>query len=121
METERRQFHVSASSRRPAIRWARIGRAVPFGPSVDPGESAVGWMWEIRRGATEQRFVRVEITRAAFVVTDLSAEARNAIRSRGATAIDSYLHHEEPPECLFVSTDSVQPVKHPGTESQKSP
>jgi len=83
---------------------------VPFGPTVDPGETEVGWMWEIRRGTGEQRFVRVEVSRASYVVTDLPAEARNAIRSRGATAIDCYLYHDRPPERLIVSTDGVRPT-----------
>jgi hypothetical protein len=61
--------------------------------------------------------MRVEVTRASVVVTDLPAEAQNAIRSRGATAVDSYLHHDAPPERLFVSTDGVRPVEHDEAES----
>ena len=41
--------------------------------------------------------MRVEVTGKPFVVTDLPAEARNAIRSRGATAVDSFLHQDDPP------------------------
>jgi hypothetical protein len=105
------------STRRPALRWARVGRPLPFGPTVDPGESSVGWMWEIRRGSNEQRFVRVEVSRAGYRVTDLPAEARNAIRSRGATAVDSYLHQDRPPERLIVSTDGVHPATRHTVES----
>jgi len=36
-------------------------------------------------------------------VTDLPAEARNAIRSRGATAVDLYLNVDEPPTSIVVS------------------
>jgi hypothetical protein len=88
-------------------RWSRTGQAEAFG--LTPGESAVevGWVWEIRRGHDEPRFVRVEVTRGPFRVTDLPAEARNAIRSRGATAVDAYLDEEEPPARIVVSTLGV--------------
>jgi hypothetical protein len=67
-------------------------------------------MWEIRRGKDEQRFIRVEIAGMPVRVTDLPAEARNAIRSRGATAVDAYLREEEPPLRIVVSTGGVQPA-----------
>jgi hypothetical protein len=47
--------------------------------------------------------VRVEVSGSPFLVTDLPAEARNAIRSRGATAVDLYLDLNEPPTCIVVS------------------
>jgi hypothetical protein len=74
-------------------------------------------MWEIRRGTTEQRFMRVEISRASFVVTDLPAEAQNAIRSRGATAVDSYLHHEKPPSAYSCRPTAFDQSRHHRTES----
>jgi hypothetical protein len=42
-------------------------------------------------------------------VTDLPADSRQAIRSRGATAVDVYLFNEEPPEQIVVSNLGVQP------------
>jgi hypothetical protein len=47
--------------------------------------------------------VCVEVSGSPFLVTDLPAEARNAIRSRGATAVDLYLNLDEPPTRIVVS------------------
>jgi hypothetical protein len=41
-------------------------------------------------------------------VTDLPAEARNAIRSRGATAVDAFLDEDNPPARLAVSTQGIE-------------
>jgi hypothetical protein len=41
-------------------------------------------------------------------VTDLPAEARNAIRSRGATAVDAFLETDDPPLRIVVSTQGLQ-------------
>jgi hypothetical protein len=51
--------------------------------------------------------VRVVVAAAGVRPTDLPAEARNAIRSRGATAVDAYLRQEEPPARILVSTLGV--------------
>ena len=79
-----------------------------FGLSVGGTETEIGWSWTIKRG-DEERSVRVEITGRPFVATDLPAKARNAIRSRGATAVDAYLHEDEPPTRIVVSTAGVHP------------
>jgi hypothetical protein len=86
-------------------RWQRTGSAVAFGPTADGG--AVGWSWSIRREGDE-RSVRVEVVGGPFRVTDLPAESRNAIRSRGATAVDGYLIDGEPPTWIVVSTLGVR-------------
>jgi hypothetical protein len=83
------------------------GPSAALGATIDGVASKIGWVWEIRRGSSEQRFVRVEAARGSSVVTDLPAEARNAIRSRGATAVDAYLYDDTPPERLLVSTDGL--------------
>jgi len=88
-------------------KWARIGAATAFGPTPGGSEIQVGWLWEIRRDGSETRQIRVEVSRGPFVVTDLPAGARNAIRSRGATAVDAYLNQDEPPARIVVSTLGV--------------
>ncbi len=88
-------------------KWIRTGRASAFGTTPGVVGLSIGWSWEIKRGSDEARLVRVEVTREPFLVTDLPAEARNAIRSRGATAVDSFLHHDNPPGLIIVSTDGV--------------
>jgi hypothetical protein len=90
-------------------KWTRIGPPLPFGPSTDATETGIGWSWRIRRGTDEERCIRVEVTGRPFRVTDLPAKAENAIRSRGATAVDGYLHEGEPPHSIEVSTDGLHP------------
>jgi hypothetical protein len=41
-------------------------------------------------------------------VTDFPAEARNAIRSRGATAVDAFLDTEDPPVRIVISTQGLE-------------
>jgi hypothetical protein len=60
--------------------------------------------------------VRVVVAAAGIRVTDLPADARNAIRSRGATAVDAYLHQDEPPARILVSTLGVHGDAPPSTQ-----
>lgn len=90
-------------------RWSRIGTALAFGTGSGGSGGQVGWSWEIRRDGPEHRAIRVEISPGPYRVTDLPAESRNAIRSRGATAVDSFLAEEDPPSRLSVSTQGITP------------
>jgi hypothetical protein len=90
-------------------RWTRIGPPLPFGPTTDGTETGIGWSWKIRRGIGEERSIRVEVTGRPFRVTDLPAKVQNAIRSRGATAVDAYLQDVEPPHSIEVSTEGLHP------------
>ena len=83
-------------------RWYRVGPPITF------SSTGVGWTWEIRREATTPRSIRVEVDPDLFVLSDLSAAVRNAIRSRGASAVDMFLDDEEPPARVRVSLDGVQ-------------
>jgi hypothetical protein len=74
---------------------------------ADRDQIEVGWSWSIKREGDEPRLVRVEVAGGPFRVTDLPAEARNAIRSRGATAVDTFLGRDEPPTRIVVSTRGV--------------
>jgi hypothetical protein len=90
-------------------RWIRTGAASAFGKGAAAGVGVVGWSWEIKREGSETRQVRVEVVQGNYVVTDLPAEARNAIRSRGATAVDTFLHLDDPPARIVVSTLGLEP------------
>ncbi len=86
-----------------AVTWHRTGVAIPFEPSPGCSDVEVGWSWRIARVGFEPREVRVEVTCASGLrPTDLPAAARNAIRSRGASAVDLFLDVAEPPERLVV-------------------
>jgi hypothetical protein len=92
-------------------KWNRIGVASAFGATPDAARGTVGWTWEIRRSGFESRHVRVEVEVAgALRVTDLPEEARHAIRSRGATAVDAFLERDEPPALVIVSMTGVHTV-----------
>jgi hypothetical protein len=94
-------------------KWIRTGRAAAFGTTPAGTEIEIGWSWEIRREGDQPRLIRVEVTREPFRATDLPAEARNAIRSRGATAVDGFLHLDDPPDRITVSTDGVHARNDP--------
>lgn len=97
------------AGQRRARRWIRNGNASALGTRPDDVGSAVGWSWEIRRDGPEQRRVRVEVSPGPYRVTDLPAEARNAIRSRGASAVDAFLETNDPPVRIVVSTQGLEP------------
>jgi hypothetical protein len=94
---------------RRAGRWSRNGTASPFGTRPEDGGGGVGWSWQIRREGSEERRIAVEVSPGPYRVTDLPAEARNAIRSRGATAVDAFLETDDPPVRIVVSTQGLQP------------
>ena len=94
---------------RRARRWTRTGAAIAFGTGSGLSGATVGWSWEIRRDSAEKREIRVEVSPGPYRVTDLPAESRNAIRSRGATAVDSFLDEDDPPARLSVSTQGIIP------------
>jgi hypothetical protein len=90
-------------------KWNRIGVAAAFGAVEEGAPGKVGWTWEIRRPGFEARHVRVEVeVSAPSRPTDFPAEARNAIRSRGATAVDAFLARDEPPARIIISTLGVR-------------
>jgi len=92
-------------------RWFRTGAAAPFGAGSEnagPGVE-VGWTWVIKRENSEPRSVHVEVLQGNYNVAVMPAEARNAIRSRGATAVDAYLDQDDPPARIVVSASGVQP------------
>jgi hypothetical protein len=105
---ERPRARKEHGGQRRARRWSRIGAASPFGTGPDDREVGVGWSWEIKREGSEHRRVRVEVSPGPYRVTDLPAEARNAIRSRGATAVDAFLETDDPPLRIVVSTQGLQ-------------
>ena len=90
-------------------RWFRTGAAAAFGPGPEHAGVEVGWSWVIKRENSEPRSVHVEVARGNYNVAILPAEARNAIRSRGATAVDAYLDQDDPPARIVVSTHGVEP------------
>ena len=94
-------------------RWQRVGGPTRFGATVAL-ESQVGWSWTIARQGDEQRVVHVEVSGGPFRVTELPAEARNAIRSRGATAVDMFLDRDDPPARIVVSTLGVDADRSTG-------
>ena len=89
-------------------RWSRTGAAIPFRTGPDGLGGSVGWSWEIRRDGSEHRRIDVEVSPGPYLVTDLPAEARNAIRTRGATAVEAFLGENDPPVRIAVSTKGIE-------------
>jgi hypothetical protein len=88
------------------VRWHRVGTAILLVPEA--GKKG-GWEWRIRRDGNDERTIRVEVEGAFSRPTDLSAESRQAIRTRGATAVDAFLHLDSPPTRIVVSSVLLQP------------
>ena len=85
-------------------RWYRVGPPIRLEATPDVPELAVGWLWDIGRQGDARRQVRVEVELpSGSRVPDLPAASQNAIRSRGATAVDLFLGVDEPPKRLVVS------------------
>ncbi len=101
-----RMYPLRTGQRR-VRRWSRHGKPTSFGTQPKDGSRGVGWTWEIGREGPEQRSVEVEVSPGPYRVTDLPAESRNAIRSRGATAVDAFLETDDPPVRIVVSTDGL--------------
>jgi hypothetical protein len=93
---------------RRAARWSRTGAASAFGTAPEERGSQVGWSWEIKRDGGDHRRILVEVIPGRYRVTDFPAEARNAIRSRGATAVDAFLDTEDPPVRIVISTQGLE-------------
>ena len=101
-----RPGHPGRSALR-VTRWQRVGTATLFVPEA-PGENG-GWEWRIRREGNDERTVRVEVGSGFSRATDLSADSRQAIRTRGATAVDAFLHLDDPPARIVISSVLLQP------------
>ena len=86
-----------------------MGPPMQLEATPDVPELAIGWLWEIGREGDARRQVRVEVELpSGSRVPDLPAASQNAIRSRGATAVDLFLGADEPPERLLVSRLGVR-------------
>jgi hypothetical protein len=90
-------------------RWQRVGKPLQFSTTNAGTQVLVGWSWRIQRAGESPRYVSVEVVARPSRVTDLSEEARHAIRSRGATAVDRFLCLEPPPDRIIVSAIEVSP------------
>lgn len=90
-------------------KWHRTTGPIVFRTTPEGADIEVGWSWVITRKGATPRHVRVEVVGSAFQVPDLPVEARNAITTRGATAVDAFLHQDDPPKRIVVSTLGVRP------------
>jgi len=90
-------------------KWTRVGESFEFKRNPDGTDIDLGWAWRVERDGFDRRYVRVEVTRGGLRAPDLPSESRDAIRTRGASAVDPFLDDDEPPERLVVSTAGVRP------------
>lgn len=69
----------------------------------------IGWAYEVARG-NEQRRVAVEVAGGRMGSEDLPSDARQAVATRGFSALSSHLEDEQPPRRLLVTTAGVAAI-----------
>jgi hypothetical protein len=84
--------------------WARVGGPFEFGLTPEGVAVDQGWAWRLERGS---RSMRVWVEVAVGERRDLPLAAREAIRSRGASAVDAVLNLDNPPEVLRVDATGI--------------
>jgi hypothetical protein len=89
-------------------KWRRVGGAFEFRRTPDAADIDLGWSWRVERDDFDRRYVRVEIARGGMTALDLPRESREAIRTHGASVVDSVLDEDDPPLRLVVSTLGVR-------------
>jgi hypothetical protein len=90
-------------------KWTRVGESFEFKRNPDGVDIDLGWAWRVERAGFDRRYVRVEVAPGGLRAPDLPSESQNAIRTRGASAVDTFLDYDEPPERLVVSTTGIRP------------
>ena len=91
-----------------------IGKIKHYQPQ-NPDRSR-GWRLDLRRTdgtSQEPRPISVEVVGAIikdYPLSSLPYEVRDALSSRGQSAVGPYLSTEEPPRRLLVSTHGVAPT-----------
>jgi hypothetical protein len=86
-------------------RWRRVAGPFEWTPKGDYFE--FGWTWRITGERAGTREITVEVARRLQAV-DLPADSREAISTRGASAVDRFLDENEPPPRILVLSAGVQ-------------
>ena len=86
-------------------RWRRV--AGPFERTPKGDYFDFGWTWQIARADLGTRDITVEVARS-LQTADLPADSREAISTRGASAVDRFLDENEPPPRILVLSAGVQ-------------
>jgi hypothetical protein len=89
--------------------WRMVGSPLEF----DAGGSndvAMGWAWTLERDGFESRTVEVVVADTVLWIGEPSESSRQAIVTSGASAIETFLDHEDPPPLLMVSSTGVAPA-----------
>ena len=87
--------------------WRRVGDPFEAGAWLLGGDFDLSWGWRVERDGVPHRQVRVEVARGCLHSDELPDEAREAIRTQGASAVDVYLNDDAPPSRVLVSALGV--------------
>jgi hypothetical protein len=90
-------------------KWHRVGGAEEFGTTPDGSDIDIGWSWRVEREGAGHRYIWVEVAGGRLNSAELPDESCEAIRTRGASAVDAVLDEDEPPPRLLVSSFGVRP------------
>ena len=86
-------------------RWRRVAGPFERIPSSDYFDRE--WTWRIAAEDASTREIKVEVARRLRSV-ELPADSRQALSTRGASAVDKYLNESEPPPRILVMSSGVQ-------------
>jgi hypothetical protein len=106
---------VGWRSRGPALLWRRVGDPFELGAWLVGGNFDLAWGWRVEREGVGHRQVRVEVAKDCLHSTELPDDAKRAIDSQGASAVDAFLNEEEPPSVIVVSAAGVRAEGPAGT------
>jgi hypothetical protein len=87
-------------------RWRRV--AGPFESELTAGSRPVGvnWTWRVHNDDAGTREIRVEVIPRHN--DGLPEASKEAIRTKGASAVDSFSDEREPPQVIRVGAVGVQ-------------
>jgi hypothetical protein len=90
-------------------RWEKVGGPREYNPGETGGlvDSTLGWAYDFERGGVKA-ILRVEVAGTVDASSSgVSSESREAIATRGWSAIRGYLEDDELPIRLIISTAGV--------------
>lgn len=89
----------------PSMAWRRFGAPKVLG-ELDGLDIDVGWRYTIERNG-EQRQISVVVAGGRLTSPELADECREAIRTKGASAVDAVLDREHPPRIRVITTVGI--------------
>lgn len=95
----------------PGERWHIAAGPREYERGADGADIDIGWAWDIRRHG-EQRTVRVEVAGGRLNSRDLPDDSREAIQTRGRSAIAPLLAESDPATRVLITSSGILTRQH---------